>query len=219
MGRLLYLTHTRPDITYAVHKLSQFMSAPTSIHLQAAHRVLQYLKNDPVQGLFYSASSSMKLTAYSDADWDACPDSRLSFTGYCMFLGDSLISWSSKKQQTVSRSSSEAEYRGMADATCELIWLTNLLQEMHCPPSAPANLFCDNQSTLYIASNPVFHERTKHVENDYRIIRERLQSGFLRTRHVKTDLQLADIFTKAVQPQLFRSLLTKIRTHSLCIPS
>ena len=219
VGRMLYLTHTRPDITYAVHKLSQYMSAPTDVHLQAAHRVLRYLKNDPGQGLFYSASASLKLTAYSDADWAACPDSRQSITGYCVFLGNSLISWRSKKQPTVSRSSSEAEYRSMADATCELIWLTTILHEMHCDVIAPATLFCDNQSALYIASNPVYHERTKHVEIDCHVVRERLQSGFMKTLHVKSELQLADIFTKAVQPALFRSLVSKIGIHSLCLPS
>ena len=92
MGRLLYLTHTRPDITYVVHKLSQYMSVPTDTHLQVAYRVLRYLKNDHGQGLFYSASSQMKLMAYSDADWAACPDSQLSVTGYFVFLGDSLVS-------------------------------------------------------------------------------------------------------------------------------
>lgn len=219
VGRLLYLTHTRPDITYVVHKLSQFMSAPTDAHLQAAMRVLRYLKNDPAQGLFYSAFASLKFTAYSDADWAACPDSRQSVTGYCVLLGDSLVSWRSKKQPTVSRSSSEAEYRAMADATCELIWLTTLFTELHCSPSSPATLFCDNQSALYIASNPVYHERTKHVEIDCHVVRENLQSGFLKTLHVKSELQLADILTKAVQPGLFKSLLVKIGIHSLCLPS
>lgn len=148
LGRLLYLTHTRSDITYAVRKLSQYMSAPTDVHLQAAYYVLRYLKNDPAHKLFYSASSALTLKAYSDADWTACPDSRQSVTGYCIFLGDSMISWRSKKQQTVSHSSSEAEYRTMADATCELIWLTTLLFEMQCSVPAPATLFCDNQSAL-----------------------------------------------------------------------
>lgn len=123
VGRLLYLIHTSPDITYAVHKLSQFMFVPTSVHLQAAYRVFRYLKNDPAKGLFYYAASDIKLTAYSDADWASCPYSRQSITGYCMLLGDSLVSWRAKKQPTVSRSSSEAEYMAMADATCELIWL------------------------------------------------------------------------------------------------
>ena len=117
------------------------MSAPTDTHLQAAYIVLRYLKNDPTQCLFYSANSALKLTAYSDADWAACPDSRQSITGYCVFLGDSLILWRSKKQHTISRSSSEAEYRAMADATCELIWLSTILTEIHCPPSVPANIF------------------------------------------------------------------------------
>lgn len=98
----------------------------------------------------------------------------------------------------------------MADATYELIWLTTLLTELHCPPASPATLFCDNQSALYIASNPVYHERTKHIEIDCHVVREKLQSGFLKTLHVKTELQLADVLTKTVQPGLFKSLIFKM---------
>lgn len=107
----------------------------------------------------------------------------------------------------------------MADATCELIWIHTLLQEIHCAPPGPATLFCDNQSALYIASNPVYHERTKHIQIDCHVVRERLQSGLLKTLHVRSELQLADVFTKPVQPSLLRSLLVKMRIHSLCIPS
>ena len=121
IGRLLYLTITRPDITFAVHRLSQFLSAPTDVHMQAAHRILRYLKSNPGQGLFYASDSETCLNAFVDADWATCPDTRRSVTGFCIYIGKSLVSCKSKKQQIVSRSSTEAEYRGMAQVTCELI--------------------------------------------------------------------------------------------------
>ncbi|XP_048622908.1 uncharacterized mitochondrial protein AtMg00810-like [Brassica napus] len=219
VGKLLYLTHTRPDITYAVHKLSQFMSAPRQDHLTAAQQVLRYLKNDPAQWMFYPASSSVHLTAFCDADWASCPDSRRSTTGYCVFLGDSLISWRAKKQHTVSRSSSEAEYRSIADTTCELIWLVVLLRDLHCPLTGPATLFCDNQYAFHVASNPVFHERTKHIEIDCHVVREKLLSGFLKIMHVRSEHQLEDILTKTVQPAVFKQLILKMGLHHLSIPS
>lgn len=121
IGRLLYLTITRPDITFAVNNLSQFLSCPTDVHLQAAHKVLRYIKGNPGQGLYYSASIELCLNAFSDADWATCPETRRSISGYCVYLGSSLLSWKSKKQQTVSRSSTEAKYMSMALATCELL--------------------------------------------------------------------------------------------------
>lgn len=123
IGKLLYLTITRADITFAVHKLSQFLSQPRTHHLAAAHRIVKYLKGDPGRGLFYSATSASSLQAFSNADWSSCPDSRRSTSGLCVFLGDSLISWKARKQKTVSRSSAESEYRALADTTCELLYM------------------------------------------------------------------------------------------------
>lgn len=219
IGRLLYLCITRPDITYAVNRLSQFLSCPTDVHLQAAYQILKYLKNNPGQGLFYSAQPDICLNGFADADWGTCLDTRRSTSGMCVFLVHSLITWKSKKQDIVSSSSTEAEYRSMAVTTKELLWLNQMLKDLHIQVDSSAKLFCDNKSATYIATNPVFHERTKHVEIDCHITRDQVKNGFLKVLHVATGNQLADIMTKPLHPGPFYSLLSRLSVSSLFNPS
>lgn len=215
VGRLMYLTITRPDISYAVNKLCQFSSAPRTSHLKAVYKVLQYIKGTVGQGLFYSASADITLKGFADADWAACPDSRRSTTGFTMFVGDSLISWKSKKQPTVSRSSAEAEYRALALACCEIMWLVILLRELGVFSTTPPVLYSDSTAAIYIATNPVFHERTKHVEVDCHTVREKLDEGKLKTLHVRTEDQVADILTKPLFPYQFEHLKSKMSIHNI----
>lgn len=198
VGKLIYLTHTRPDISYAVHCLSQYMHAPLESYLDAALRVLRFLKGSPGNGVQINKNGSLKLRAYADSDWARCPVTRKSVSGYCVFLGDSLVTWKSKKQTTLSRSSAEAEYRSMASCTCEIIWLNNLLGDLGVKRSLPVVLYCDNSSALQIAGNPVFHEKTKHFEIDVHLVREKVAAGIIKTEKIHTSQQIADVLTKAL---------------------
>ncbi|KAJ8763354.1 hypothetical protein K2173_002237 [Erythroxylum novogranatense] len=209
IGALQYLTLTRPDIAFSVNYASQFMQAPTTSHMKLIHRILRYIKGSLELGIKITKDSTLGLKAYSDADWAGCPTTRRSTTGYCTFLGKNIISWCAKKQSTVSRSSTEAEYRAMAHTAAELTWLTFLLQELRVPSSVPV-LYCDNLSSLYLSVNPVLHARSKHIELDYHFVRERVAQGLLITKYVPSAQQLADIFTKSVSKSAIRSVITKL---------
>ncbi|XP_043717828.1 uncharacterized mitochondrial protein AtMg00810-like [Telopea speciosissima] len=218
VGRLIYLTVTRPDIVHTVNILSQFMHQPRQPHLDAAHRLLRHLKGTASQGIFLYAKSTLKLTAYCDSDWASCPMTRRSTTGYCILLGSSPVSWKTKKQSTVSRSSAEAEYRAMVVATCEVTWLSYLLQHLGVPLRAPVALYCDNLAALYIAANPVFHERTKHIEIDCHVVREKLHQGLIRPTKIASTDQIADIFTKSLGRTQFQHLQSKLGIRNLHAP-
>lgn len=153
------------------------MSNPTHLHHIVVICVLRYLKKSPAQGLFFPSSSPLQLKALSESNWATCPDTRKFATGLCIYLGNSIISWKSKKQPTISRSSTEAEYRAMTYIVCKFQWLTNILKEHHVTFIQPSLLYCDNALTRHIASNSSFHERTKHIDLDCHLVWEKLHNG------------------------------------------
>ena len=151
-----------------------------------------------------------QLMAYTDADWAGNAIDRKSTTGYCTFVGGNIVTWKSKKQNVIARSSAEAEYRAMASTACELIWLKGLISDLGFLSNKPMSLFCDNQAAMHIASNPVFHERTKHIEVDCHYVREQVQSKVIQTTFTRSHDQLADVFTKSLASTQFQRLLSEL---------
>eukprot|EP00268_Persea_americana_P059265 TRINITY_DN7252_c0_g2_i3.p1 TRINITY_DN7252_c0_g2~~TRINITY_DN7252_c0_g2_i3.p1 ORF type:complete len:904 (-),score=94.40 TRINITY_DN7252_c0_g2_i3:300-3011(-) len=210
VGSLVYLTITRPDLSYAVNLVSQFMTAPRHHHLAAVKRIIRYIIGTSTRGLFFPVGTPLTLTAYSDADWAGCPDTRRSTTGWCVYLGDALISWKCKKQDKVSKSSTESEYRAMSSACSEILWLRGLLSELGFYQTTPTPLHADNTSAIRITENPVFHERTKHIEVDCHFIRDEYDRKVITLPHISTELQLADIFTKGLPRPRHEFLVRKL---------
>ncbi|CAH9071119.1 unnamed protein product [Cuscuta europaea] len=213
-GALQYLTFTRPDISYAVQQVCLHMHDPRTSHFDALKRILRYVKGTMSYNLHLRPTATTSLVAYSDADWGGCPDTRRSTSGYCVFMGDNLISWSSKRQTTISRSSAEAEYRGVANVVAELCWLRNLLTELRHPISKASLVYCDNVSAIYMSQNPVQHQRTKHIEMDIHFVRERVALGHVRILHVPSRFQYADVFTKGLPRILFEEFRSNLNVHS-----
>ena len=182
---------------------------------QAASRILWYIKGSLGAEIFLPTDSNIHLKGFNDSNWAGCLDTRISPIGYAIYIGNSLISWKSKKQATVSRSSSEAEYRALASATCELQWLTFLLEEFKVHFQQPATLYCDNKSALHIAANPIFHERTKHIEIDCHIVQEKVMTRLVKLLPISSANQLADIYTKALLPGVFQFLYSKLGTSNI----
>ncbi|XP_019172086.1 PREDICTED: uncharacterized protein LOC109167519 [Ipomoea nil] len=218
VGALQYLTITRPDLLYAVNRLCQFMHSLIVDHWGLVKRVLRYTKGTLDYSLRLSPSSSTTIHAYSDFDWAGCPIDRKSTSGYAVYLGSNLVSWLSRKQRTVARSSTIAEYKALADVSAEVTWVVSLLRELGLHSGQPSTLWCDNLGATYLCANPVFHARTKHVEIDYHFVRDKVASGDIVVNFVSTKDQLADIFTKPLPGSRFAILRDKLNVvaHQPC---
>ncbi|XP_071680399.1 uncharacterized mitochondrial protein AtMg00810-like [Lolium perenne] len=204
VGGLQYLTLTRPDLSFAVNRVCQFLHSPTEEHWSAVKRILRFVHGTLGHGLLLRPLRSLSVSVYSDADWAGDVGDRRSTGGYALFHGVNLIAWSARKQATVSRSSTESEYKAIADATAELIWVEALLKEHGVRQQSPPVLWCDNIGAMFLSSNPVFHARTKHIEVDYHFVRERAAKKMLQIRFISSKEQLADIFTKPLPLPMFQ---------------
>jgi histone deacetylase 1/2 len=198
VGALQYLTLTRPDISFSVNKVCQFLHVPTTVHWTTVKRIMRYISGIAGLGLTFRRSSSTLVSAFSDADWAGCVDDKRSTGGFSIYFGPNLISWSARKQATVSRSSTEAEYKSLANATAEIIWMESLLKELGIRRGQASCLWCDNMGATYLSANPIFHARTTHIEIDFHFVRERVASKQLEIRFIPSKDQMADGFTKAL---------------------
>ncbi|KAI5354358.1 hypothetical protein L3X38_007253 [Prunus dulcis] len=202
VGALQYLTFTRPDLAYSVNSVCQYVNQPTDLHWHLVKRILRYVQGTLAFGLSFTAGD-MNLSAYSDADWAGDINTRRSTTGFVIFLGSNPISWQSKKQGSVSRSSTEAEYRALANTTADLAWIRQVLKDLKLYLPDPPIAYCDSLSALALSSNPVYHSRIKHLDIDFHFVRERVQKKDLLVQYVSTDEQLADVFTKGLHGPIF----------------
>ncbi|GAA0144099.1 transmembrane signal receptor [Lithospermum erythrorhizon] len=210
LGSLHYLTLTCLDLSFAVNKACQYMHDPQVEHMVMVKRILHYVKAMLDLGLVI-IPSYFSVQAFSDADWADSVSNRRSTGGYLVYMGPNLVSWQSKKQCTVARSSIECEYKALANCAAELSWLVSLLGELHVPISAAPVLWCDNLGATFLSANPVFHARTKHIEIDFHFVREKVARKELVVRFISTKESLADILTKPLSHVRFKFFIAKLR--------
>ena len=212
--KLNFPTHTRPNIAFSVQHLSQFLQNPREPHMKVAINVLRYLKGESSLGILLNKSPTFDLLGYCNADWASCPHSRRSISGFVVFLGNTLITWKSKKQVTISMSSAEAEYRSMRRLVAELSKLGRLLHELTLTSVTSIPVKCDNLAAIYIAKNSVFHEMTKHIKVDCHFVQYKLMEVLIKLTHVPTKDQLTDMLTKPLTGVTHHSILSKLGVTS-----
>ncbi|OMO69396.1 Integrase, catalytic core [Corchorus capsularis] len=216
VGSLRYLISTRADILYGVGLVSRYMESPTTMHLDAAKRILRYIKGTLDFGLFYSTSNDFRLRGFSDSDWGGDIDDRKSTTGFVFYMGDTAFTWSSKKQPIVTLSTCEVEYVALSSCVTQAIWLRSLLKELHFAQMEPTEVSVDSKSIIALAKNPLFHERSKHIDTGFHFVRECVANKVVQLNYVKSQEQVADIFTKALKINDFlrlRNMLGVCKCH------
>nr|GEX27451.1 ribonuclease H-like domain-containing protein [Tanacetum cinerariifolium] len=192
------------------HPTGLFLSQKREPHFAALKRILRYVQGTLELGLRLYASATTSLVGYTDADWAGCPSTRRYTFGYCVFLGDNLLSWYAKRQHTISRSSAEAKYQGVANVVAETARIRNLLRELHSSLLTATLVYCDNVSAVYMSANPVQHQRTKHIEIDIHFVRDMVKACRVRVLHVSFRFKYADIFTKCIPSALFEDFQSSL---------
>jgi len=209
IGSLLYLCASRPDIMLSVCMCARFQANPKECHLMAVKRILRYLVHTPNFGLWYPKGSNFNLLGYSDFDYVGCKVERKSTSGTCQFLGRSLVSWSSKKQNFVYLSTVEAKYVADGSYCAQLLWMKQTLHDYGCH-FTKIELLCDNESAIKLANNPMSHSRTKHIDIHHHFLRDHEIKADITIHHVSTKKQLADIFTKPLDESRFYALRSEL---------
>ncbi|KAI3706786.1 hypothetical protein L6452_24752 [Arctium lappa] len=206
---LLYHTTSRPDIMYSNFLCERYQTEPKESHLIAVKRIFRYLKGTPNLGLWYPKDSRFDLTGYSDSDFAGCKLDRKSTTGGYQLLGGKLVSWTRKKQNSVSTSTTKVEYVAAGSCCAQVLWMRNQLLDYYLQLSK-IQIYCDSTSAIAIANNPVLHSKTKHIEIRYHFIRDHVMNGDIELHFIPTDYQLADLFTKPLDETRFNFLISEL---------
>jgi hypothetical protein len=214
VGSLLYLLASRPDIASAVVQLSRHLNAPTQGHLKAAKRVLRYLSGTTQKGVNFKRGAQLRLWCYSDSDWAGCQVTRRSTSGYVAYFAGGPVSWKSKLQVVTALSSCEAEYVALTEAVKEMLWLVMHFRALGVELEVPIFIFGDNTAAIALAKNPVFHQRTKHIDIKHHFLREHIKAGTIKLMYVDTKQNVADVLTKLTSAPVFNSLVSQLVYHA-----
>ena len=215
IGSHLYVTSTRPDVKHVVCQAARFQTSPKASHLLAVKRILRYLKGKTEYGLWYPKGNHLDLYAFNDADWAGCVDDRKSTSGATFYLGGCPVSWSSKKQSTVTLYTVEVEYIATANCWTQILWMKHMLVDIHIHYDDPIPIFCDNTSAINISKKPVMHSKTKHIPIKFHFLREKVSNNTIKMEYDGTKNQIVDIFTKPLPKMQFESLRDQLGVFPL----